>query len=74
MNLYFSGGCVSADLLPALKSEGSLGAAHWFPASIRGYICPLRGSRGGQRSSQCICLVVVLPASHAGLGATTAHD
>jgi len=34
----------AADLLSAL------GAVHRFPVSIRGYICYLRGSRGGQRS------------------------
>jgi putative transposase len=35
---------------PPLKGECFFWAAHWFPASIRSYNCPLRGSRGGQRS------------------------
>jgi len=58
-----------------LRGMGSpLEAAHRFPASIRVYICPLRGSRGGQKSPISTCLVVALPASHVGLGATTASN
>ena len=41
-----------ADLLPALKGEGSLWAVRRFPSSIRGYICHLRGIQGGQSSPQ----------------------
>jgi len=38
-------------------------ADHWFPSSIRGYICHLRGSRGGQRSPIYI-LLMWLPIPH----------
>jgi len=41
---------------PPLRGEGSPWAVHWFPASIRVYICPLRGSRGGQRSPHIVYL------------------
>jgi len=51
------------DLLPALKGER-------FPPSIRGYICHLRGSRGGQSSPHLY--VVANPASMC-LGATKAR-
>jgi len=36
---------VHSDLLPALKGDGSFRASR-FPASVRSYICHLRGSRG----------------------------
>jgi len=49
--VLLSGGPGTADLLARPRElYAPFGADHWFPSSIWGYICHLRGSEGGQSS------------------------